>query len=94
MKVLVIYDISNDNDRNRLAEDLKKLGLTRIQRSAFIGNIDGSRLKDLMKVCKLRTKDSDVVHIVQLCDYDWRKISVIGKPWSDLNSLEGGVVLV
>ncbi|MCC6023066.1 MAG: CRISPR-associated endonuclease Cas2, partial [Desulfurococcaceae archaeon] len=40
MKVLVIYDISDNNDRNRLAEDLKKLGLTRIQRSAFIGSID------------------------------------------------------
>jgi CRISPR-associated protein Cas2 len=94
MKVLVIYDISDNNDRNRLAEDLKKLGLTRIQRSAFIGSIDSSRLKDLMRVCRLRTKEDDVVHIVQLCDYDWRKISVIGKPWNELNSLEGDVVLV
>ncbi len=93
MRVLVIYDISDNEVRAKLAEDLKRLGLSRIQRSAFMGTINPSALKDLKRVCSLRAKsDSDVVHIVQLCDYDWRKVAVIGKPWSE--GLGGDVVVV
>ncbi len=35
--LLVIYDISDDDLRNRLASFLKTKGLKRIQRSAFLG---------------------------------------------------------
>ncbi len=95
MRVLVIYDISDNDNRAKLSEDLKKLGLTRIQRSAFIGVVSSSRIKDLVRVCSLRVRDADdVVHIIRLCDYDWRRISVIGKPWSDLKLHEGDVLLV
>lgn len=93
MKVLVIYDISDDEVRAKLAEDLKRLGLSRIQRSAFMGATNPSALKDLKRVCGLRARgSSDVVHIVQLCDYDWKKIAVIGKPWSE--GLGGDIVVV
>ncbi|NPB00799.1 MAG: CRISPR-associated endonuclease Cas2 [Crenarchaeota archaeon] len=35
--LLVIYDISDDDLRNRVASFLKTMGLRRIQRSAFLG---------------------------------------------------------
>lgn len=93
MRVLVIYDISDNDVRAKLAEDLKRLGLSRIQRSAFMGTISPSVLKDLKRVCGMRAKGhDDVIHIVQLCDYDWRRVVVIGKPWSE--GLEGDVVVV
>lgn len=92
MRVLVIYDISSNEDRAKLADELKRLGLTRIQRSAFIGYVNTSRLKDLVRVCTSRAKGGeDVVHIIQLCDYDWRRIQVVGRPWNDS---EGGELVV
>jgi len=95
LRLLVIYDISSNEQRLKLAEDLKRLGLTRIQRSAFAGVIDSSRMKDLIRICKLRaSSDRDVIHIIQLCDYDWKKVSVIGIPWNELESREEGVLIV
>ncbi|MEM1983570.1 MAG: CRISPR-associated endonuclease Cas2 [Sulfolobales archaeon] len=92
MRILVIYDISDNESRTKLAEDLKKLGLARIQRSAFIGNITSTNLKELSRVCSIRAKDKDdIIHIVPLCDYDWRKSIVIGKP---INEYEGDVTIV
>ncbi|AEE94627.1 CRISPR-associated protein, Cas2 [Acidianus hospitalis W1] len=40
MKIIVVYDISDNGKRNKLANELKKFGLYRIQRSAFEGDID------------------------------------------------------
>ncbi|MEM3372057.1 MAG: CRISPR-associated endonuclease Cas2, partial [Candidatus Korarchaeum sp.] len=47
MKTLVVYDISDDALRNRVAELLKDLGLARIQRSAFIGELSDQERRDL-----------------------------------------------
>ena len=38
----VIYDISNDRTRSRVASKCKNYGLDRIQKSAFIGRNDCS----------------------------------------------------
>ncbi|MCS7109123.1 MAG: CRISPR-associated endonuclease Cas2 [Sulfolobales archaeon] len=92
MRVLVIYDISDDDSRTKLADDLKRLGLTRIQRSAFIGNITAATVKEISRVCSHRARgEDDIVHIVPLCDYDWRKSIVIGKP---MNEYGGDVQVV
>jgi CRISPR-associated protein Cas2 len=45
--VLIIYDISDDRLRYRIAEILKDQGLTRIQRSAFIGELTPQERDDL-----------------------------------------------
>jgi len=50
VRVVVVYDISDDAKRYRLASRLKALGLSRIQRSAFAGRLDSSRLRDLYRV--------------------------------------------
>lgn len=48
MYVLVIYDISNDKVRNKIAERLKDYGLQRVQYSAFWGQLNVNRREELM----------------------------------------------
>ncbi len=45
--VLVIYDISDDNLREQVAQFLKSKGLKRIQRSAFLGIATPSLIREI-----------------------------------------------
>jgi CRISPR-associated protein Cas2 len=77
----VIYDITDDNLRLRVAETLKDYGLTHIQYSAFIGALRRSKLNSL--IIDLRRLIGDAVENVQiypLCDVCFRRRSMVGKP--------------
>ena len=59
---------------------MKKLGLERIQKSAFEGDIDSQRVKDLIRVIRLIVDiNTDIVHIIPLGIRDWERRIVIGK---------------
>jgi len=80
VRVLVVYDISDDAKRLRLAERLKALGLSRIQRSAFAGRLDSSRLRDLYRLCeRFAADEGDVIHVFTLCGYDWSRARAFGR---------------
>ncbi|WP_369611696.1 CRISPR-associated endonuclease Cas2 [Sulfurisphaera javensis] len=80
MIVLVVYDVSDDGKRNKLANELKKYGLERIQKSAFEGNLDPQRIKNLIRVIKeIIDPSTDIVHIVPLGLRDWENRIVIGR---------------
>jgi CRISPR-associated protein Cas2 len=80
MKLLVVYDVSDNGKRTRLSNELKRFGLSRIQRSAFQGDLDSQRLKDLIRVIRVTVdSQSDVVHVVPLGLRDWEGRIVIGK---------------
>ena len=71
MKVLVVYDITDDSLRSKVAEILKDQGLRRIQKSAFIGELKGEERKDLEKVlCKVKLKGNDRIDVFPICDRD------------------------
>ena len=81
MKVVVIYDISDDNVRLRVSKLLEAYGLSRIQRSAFVGDMMRARALDLAR--RLETiidHETDVVHMVFVQPQNWPKTIVIGKP--------------
>jgi len=81
-KYLVVYDISDDSTRNKLADELFRLGLTRIQRSAFAGDLDPQRAKDLVRVLsRYISSDRDVIHVFRLGIRDWENRVVIGREW-------------
>jgi len=78
MKVLVVYDISNDNLRNKIAEILKDFGLMRIQKSAFIGYLTSEERKDLEKILsKKKLEENDRIDIFPICDRDLKMHSRI-----------------
>ena len=52
MLYLVIYDITSNKLRNKIAEVLKNYGLDRIQYSAFIGRLQRFKLNSLIEELK------------------------------------------
>lgn len=84
--VLVVYDISDNSVRERYSNYLKSIGLSRIQRSAFIGRVSSQTLKDLERATKrIVNQETDIVHILTLTTYNYSRIRVIGKPLTQLN---------
>jgi CRISPR-associated protein Cas2 len=72
MKLLVIYDITDDNLRVRAAELLKDFGLVRVQYSAFAGDLTKNRREMLdIRVDALlqdaRREPTDRVYVLPMC---------------------------
>jgi len=76
----VIYDISNDKVRNKIARFCKEYGLYRVQKSAFLGDLNKNTKDELLLKCKEVTdKETDSVYVFPMCDDDFRKVKMIGK---------------
>jgi len=82
MRYLVIYDISDDRLRFRVAEILKNYGLERIQKSAFIGHLTRAKLSSLVVDVRSVVVD-DNLKIFPLCDVDYRSMVSIGKEYTE-----------
>ena len=89
MRLIVIYDISDDRDRETIARKLKNLGLTRIQRSAFIGRGGKGHAKDVWRAVQRYVKepiDSLIVFIVP--DEVIKQAIVLGVPLGGMRDIE------
>ncbi|MCD6509753.1 MAG: CRISPR-associated endonuclease Cas2 [Thermoprotei archaeon] len=67
MRIIVVYDISDNSSRLKIAERLKGFGLTRVQRSAFVGPGGTGLAKDIARLSRRmidEDKDSLIVFIV------------------------------
>jgi len=81
-RVVVIYDVSNDKRRLRLAKSLQARGLSRVQRSAFFGVIRPGDARELARLARvLVDPKNDVVHIIPVGLADWKNMIVIGVEW-------------
>lgn len=68
MLTLVIYDISNDKKRTKLAKHLQNYGLYRIQYSGFKGELNSHDRILLTKEVKQYTEEEkDSIYIIPLC---------------------------
>jgi len=69
--VLLIYDIPDDRVRHRVSERCKDYGLSRIQYSAFAGELDRNRREELMLRLKktLGTKEGNI-RLQPVCSRD------------------------
>jgi len=65
---LVVYDISDDSSRTKLAKLLEKFGLQRVQYSAFRGELNPNDREVLARRVKRFVKDErDCIFIIPLC---------------------------
>lgn len=81
MHTLVIYDITDDQTRMKIAEACKSAGLVRIQKSAFLGTINSQVRKGLiMKLRKILGDQEGNIQIFLICEADIRLREMIGKP--------------
>ncbi|MDW7978139.1 MAG: CRISPR-associated endonuclease Cas2 [Candidatus Caldarchaeum sp.] len=82
--ILVIYDVSDDGRRFELAAALKRLGLTRVQRSAFVGPCSSSLVSDVKNVSRrIIDPATDNVQVYPLTPASYRMRVVIGREFFD-----------
>ena len=78
--IWVIYDISDDRVRNKIAKECKKYGLERVQKSVFLGKLQANRFDELAEIClDLINEDEDSVYLFPFCQDDFRRIKVLGQ---------------
>ncbi len=78
--VWIIYDISDDRVRGRIAKECKKYGLERVQKSAFLGKMERNRFDELAEKCRdLIDGETDSVYIFPFCQDDFRRVKVLGQ---------------
>lgn len=84
MQTLVVYDISDDEIRLKVSETCKRFGLTRIQRSTFLGNLSSMRRKELISALRRILGDADGnIQIFVICKADLALREIIGKPFEE-----------
>ncbi|MEM7815051.1 MAG: CRISPR-associated endonuclease Cas2 [Candidatus Aenigmatarchaeota archaeon] len=64
----VIYDISNNGIRAKVASKCKNYGLRRVQKSAFIGELTKNRAEMLAMEVESILGDSDAVFVMPSCE--------------------------
>jgi CRISPR-associated protein Cas2 len=80
MKTLVIYDITDDNLRNAVSEVCKNFGLSRIQKSAFLGDLVSSARKELKaKLQRTLGEAEGNIQIFVLCNACMALREIMGK---------------
>jgi CRISPR-associated protein Cas2 len=80
MFTLVIYDISNDKNRTKLAKKLENVGLRRIQFSSFSGELNPHDKHVLSQhVKRYTTQENESIYVIPLCERCKRVCEIIAK---------------
>ena len=78
--VWILYDISLNKPRSRVAKLCKEAGLYRVQKSVFLGSIVRNRLDELrMQINELMNEATDSVYIFPMCEPDFKKVDLLGQ---------------
>jgi len=93
MKLLTIYDITDDRLRNRVARKCKDFGLARIQKSCFAGELTQNRMEMLRIELENLLKEEDqqyvseydAIYVLPLCETCFIKKILLGhkRPFPD-----------
>ena len=78
MLVWVIYDISENKSRSRVAKLCKNYGLFRVQKSAFLGDLNRNQSDSLALECEAVIEGSDSVYVFPMCEDCNDRIKLIG----------------
>lgn len=92
MNILLIYDISDDRLRTKVSEMCKDYGLTRVQYSAFFGemsrNLRGELSRRLEKLLQKSARSSVIMFPLSQDSLD-DVIKLDSEDWFGLPSVEG-----
>ncbi len=79
MLTWVIYDISSDKIRYRVARLCKNAGLYRVQKSVFLGDVESNRMDELHLECEeLIDEQTDSLYVFPMCADDFQKVKTAG----------------
>jgi CRISPR-associated protein Cas2 len=77
---IVVYDISDDRTRTKVADICLDYGLDRIQYSAFEGELVRTHQEELMlRLQEQLGKHSGNIQLYPLCERDWQQRTVVDR---------------
>ncbi len=80
MIVWVIYDISENKIRNKVIKACKNIGLYRVQKSVFLGDIENNEFDELkIKLDDFIEKATDSVYIFPMNKSELRQAGLLGQ---------------
>lgn len=75
----LIYDISENKIRSKIASKCKNYGLFRVQKSSFIGNLSKNKAEMLlMEIKDLELDENDCVFLIPACKSCFSEREIIG----------------
>jgi CRISPR-associated protein Cas2 len=85
MKCLLVYDISHDRTRSKIADFCLDYGLDRIQYSAFLGELARTHQEELMlKIGERLGERAGKVQLFTICRSDWgQRLEIIRERGDD-----------
>ncbi|MCK4543181.1 MAG: CRISPR-associated endonuclease Cas2 [Spirochaetales bacterium] len=78
--VWLIYDISENKPRTKIAKACINKGLYRVQKSVFLGTLNKNQIDELDILCnEIINPDIDSVYIFPMCEDDFKKVKLLGQ---------------
>lgn len=80
MLTWVVYDISKDRTRTKIANRCLDFGLERVQKSVFLGDIPPNRVEEILQFSgELLNLETDAVYVFPMCKDDFQKVRIVGQ---------------
>jgi len=80
MLTWVVYDISKDRTRTKIAKRCLDFGLYRVQKSVFLGDLAANRIEEIILFSReLMNLQTDSVYVFPMCQEDFDKVRIVGQ---------------
>jgi CRISPR-associated protein Cas2 len=80
MLTWVVYDISKDRTRTKIAKRCLDFGLYRVQKSVFLGDIAANRVEEILLFSReLLNLETDAVYVFPMCHPDFEQVRIVGQ---------------
>ena len=80
MLTWVVYDISKDKTRTKIARRCLDVGLIRVQKSCFLGDVPPNRVEEILLFSReLLNLETDAVYVFPMCREDFEKVKIVGQ---------------
>jgi len=78
--VWVVYDITENKTRNRIARTCLDYGLYRVQKSVFLGKLNNNEMDSLSLECQDKIDPQvDSVYIFPMDEKSFKKVKLLGQ---------------
>lgn len=80
MLTWLVYDISLNRTRKKVADRCLDLGLYRVQKSVFLGDLPGNRVEEILLFSRdLLEPDKDSLYVFPMCREDFAQVRILGQ---------------
>ncbi len=80
MLTWVVYDITKDKTRAKVARRCLDFGLYRVQKSVFLGDVAPNRVEEILLFSQeLLDPATDAVYVFPMCREDFDRVRIVGQ---------------